>query len=279
MSQNEEKRQHNGNLKNWVAGIALALPPAALLGALLAAVLPGPWGYAVVYSAVLYPPCLWVGLHLGPTLIARYDGDLLAPPAGAEPGLRQATPQGAAEQRVWAALQSWCLAGMGDGRVPFWQPSRLPDMAERLGVAVLVGGDGEGAARLVAAFARQLDRDDELAALSADSRLKGLRLKLAVKWHELWWWRARHPRQPWDCGYLMDGAGEMVRLARFRPRRPTLIIANALRGDALAQVLRVLGAAKAHYRHPVRVLVMNVDGQCWPAGTQDLGRVTVIEWG
>ena len=50
-------------------------------------------------------------------------------------------------------------------------------------------------------------------------------------------------------------------------------------GDALAQVLRVLGAAKAHYRHPVRVLVMNVDGQCWPAGTQDLGRVTVIEWG
>ena len=279
MSHNDEKRQHNGNLKNWVVGIALALPPAALLGALLAAVLPGPWGYAVVYAAVLYPPWLWVGLHIGPTLIARYDGELLAPPAGAEPGLRQATPQGAAEQRVWAALQSWCHAGMGDGRMPFWQPARLPDMAERLGVAVLVGGDGEGAARLVAAFARQLDRDDELAALSAESRLQGLRLKLAVKWHELWWWRRRHPRQPWDCGYLSEGPAMVVRLAQFRPRRPTLIIANALGGEDLARVLRVLGAAQAHYRHPVRLLVMDVDGRHWHAGAHDLGPVTAIEWG
>ena len=104
------------------------------LAALLAAVLPGPWGYAVVYAALLYPPCLWVGVHIGPTLIARYDSELLRPPAGAEPGLQQAAPLGAAQQRVWAALQSWCLAGTGDGRAPFWQPWRLPDMAERLGV-------------------------------------------------------------------------------------------------------------------------------------------------
>lgn len=279
MNQAPDRNHRNGTFMNCMASIALALPPALLLGALLAAVLPGPWGYAAVYAAVLYPPCLWVGLHIGPTLIARYDGGVLRPPAAAEPGLQQAAPQGAAQQRAWAALRAWCLAGMGDGRAPFWQPRRLPDMAERLGVAVLAGSDGAGASRLVAAFARHLDRDDELAALSAESRLMGLRLKLAVKWHELWWWRARHPRQPWDCGYLVEDAGAMVRLARFRPRRPTLIIAKALSGDALAQVLRVLCAAQAHYRHPVRLLVIEADGQHWPAGAQDLGRVTVIEWG
>lgn len=279
MSNSLEKPHRNDSLMNWAAGIALALPPALLLGALLAAVLPGPWGYAAVYAAVLYPPCLWVGVHIGPTLIARYDGELLRPPAGADSGLQQAAPLGAAQQRVWVALQSWYLAGTGDGRAPFWQPWRLPDMAERLGVAVLAAPDGVGASRLVAAFARHLDRDDELAALSAQSRLKGLQLKLSVKWHELWWWRKRHPRQPWDCGYLVEGSAALVRLARFRPRRPTLIIANALCGDGLAQVLRVLGATKADYRHPVRLLVVDGDGRHWHAGAQDLGRVTVIEWG
>lgn len=278
MRQPQENQHRNDKLRNWAAGIALALPPALLLGALLAAVLPGPWGYAAIYAAALYPPCLWMGVHVGPTLIARYDGALLRPPAGAEPGLQRAVPQGA-EQRVWAALQAWCLAGMGEGRSPFWQPWRLPDMAQRLGVAVLVAPpDGAGAARPVVAFARHLDRDDELAALSAESRLKGLRLKLAVKWHELWWWRKRHPRQPWDCGYLIDDPAMLVRLARFRPRRPTLIIADALRGDALAQALRVLGAAQVDYRHPVRLLVVDADGQRGHAGAHGLGPATVIEW-
>ena len=279
MSPTLAKRRRNDSLRNCAASVAVALPPALLLGALLAAALPGPWRNAGIYACLFFVPCLWAGARVGPTLVARYDGQALMPPPAAQPGLRQAEPLNTAQQRAWAALQSWCQAGTGDGRTPFWHPWRLPDMPERLGLAVMAGGDGDDASRLVAAFARHLDQDDRLAALSAVSRLKGWRLKLAVKWNELWWWRRRHPLQPWDCGYLVQGPAVLDRLAYFRPRRPTLIVADAWRGDSLEPVLQVLAAAKADYRHPVRLLVINADCQHWPARVFGPGQATLIQFG
>jgi len=278
MSQALAKRRRNDNLRNWAASVAVALAPALLLGALLAAVMPGPWRNAAVYACLFFMPCLCAGARVGPTLVARYDGQALMPPPAAQQGLQQAGPLDMAQQHAWTALQSWCQAGTGDGRTPFWHPWRLPDMPERLGLAVMAGRDGDGASRLVAAFARHLDQDDRLAALSAVSRLKGWRLKLAVKWNELWWWRRRHPRQPWDCGYLVEGPAAQDRLAYFRPRRPTLIVADALRGDSLEPVLQALAAAKADYRHPVRLLMIDAGSQYWPARVYDPGQVKVIEF-
>ena len=277
MRHTHDKHRRNASLRNGAASIAVALPPALLLGVLLAAVLPGPWRHAGVYACLFFVPCLWAGARIGPTLIARYDGHALQPLPAAQPGLPQAGSPGATQQRAWATLESWCQAGTGDGRAPFWRPWQLPDMPEPLSLAVMTTGDSDGASRLVVAFARHLDRDDELATLAAVSRLRGWRLQLAVKWNELWWWRKRHPRQPWDCGLLVDSPDAAGRLTHFRPRRPTLIVADAWRGDHLAALLQVLAAAQADYRHPVRLLLLEADTQHWPAHLRDPRQVTVIE--
>ncbi|WP_418648661.1 hypothetical protein ACNQFN_09445 [Thauera butanivorans] len=136
------------------------------------------------------------------TLFARYDGELMRSPPATEPGSKRLGPLDAAQQRAWAALESWRRAGVGDGRSPFWRPRQLPDVPERFSLAAMVGGNSAGRSHLAETFALHLDRNDELAALSADSRLKGWCLKLAVKWHELWWWRKRHPRQPCEVPYV-----------------------------------------------------------------------------
>lgn len=264
-------------LRNAMASLAVALPPALLLGALLAALLPGPWSAAAPYALASLLPCLWLGAHIAPRLIARFDSALLQAPPGAPSSGCGSTHQNAAQHATWRALQSWCQAGMGSGRAPFWQPAQLPEVTERLRVAVLRAGRGTAVADLVNAFARHLDRDDELAALSARSRLQAWRLKLTVKWHELWWWRARHPRQPWDCGHLLQAPEAPQRLATFTPRRPTLIIARELTDDALAQVLQALRCAQSGYRHPVRLLILDGDARRWPPGTDALGPVTMIE--
>ncbi|WP_341645187.1 hypothetical protein [Thauera sp. SDU_THAU2] len=190
-------------------------------------------------------------------LVARYDDEVLRSPSPAGPDSEPIRPLDAEQQRAWGALESWCQTGVGTGRTPFWRPSQLPDVPVRFSLAVMVGEDSVGRSRLVDTFALHLDRNDELAELSAASKLKGWQLKLATKWHELWWWRKRHPRQPWDCGYLMENSAAMARLARFRPRRPTLIIADQLRGSSLEQALQALNGAASDYRHPVRLLVLD----------------------
>ena len=99
-------------------------------------------------------------------------------------------------------LRAWCM-GLGSGHALLAPPGRADVAAPR--VALLTGPAPHGADR------SELDRDDELAALAAQSRRQAIALKLAVKRQELWWWRARHPRQAWDCGWLRGrfGTGEL----------------------------------------------------------------------
>ncbi|MGC4396084.1 hypothetical protein [Hydrogenophaga sp. T2] len=195
-------------------------------------------------------------------LFARFDTqalrDIAAAPAatGAEPaGLRE-------------ALQRWSHAGLGSGRAPWWRPHALPEVALRFGCAALVAPGPGPALHACQRFARDLDRNDELAALAARSRWAGLRLKLAVKWHELWWWRARHPRQPWDCGELRD-APEALR--RFVPRRPTLLLAVGLAPDRLRETAALLQARSAAYPQPVRLLCLVHDAADAPPGAALIG--------
>ncbi|MFO1225561.1 hypothetical protein [Roseateles sp.] len=191
---------------------------------------------------------LWAGPSLLRSLTARYDNAALSPtrPDGKPEGDTdsQTTPA------LIAAIRTWCTAHLGSGRTPFWRPGAVPDVAQRLSVALL---SGPAPAAQIEALARQLDRDDELAALAAVSRRRAIGLKLAVKWQELWWWRARHPQQAWDCGWLR---ADVAALAAFSPRRPTLVIAQGLAAAAIDAAVRHLQAAHGSYRHPVRLLVL-----------------------
>ncbi len=255
------------HFRNFLAGIALALPSSLLLAGLAKLVLLASglgnenafWHELALFAALLFLPCLWAGMQIGPRLIARYDGEALQAEPPPTVGHYAAGAQQAIQPPVWTALEAWCRYGTGTGRQPFHRPSIPPEMALPFSLAVMSGDDAAGKARLAHAFARHLDRNDELAALSATSRWRGVLLKLAVKWHELWWWRQRHPRQPWDCGYLADDAAAIARLAAFRPRRPTLIIATRLGSSAhLEQVLQIFCATQADYHHPVRLLVLEL---------------------
>ncbi|ENO84711.1 hypothetical protein [Thauera linaloolentis] len=297
MPQTLEKYRRIDRRKNWLASIAVALSLALLLAILLKALLlaigepmlPSPVRDVAVFALILFVPCLSAGMRIGSSLIARYDGEVMRSPPATEPGSKRAGPLDAVQQHAWAALESWCRAGAGDGRSPFWRPRQLPDVPERFSLAVMVGGNSGARSQLAETFALRLDRNDELAALSADSRLKGMCLKLAVKWHELWWWRKRHPRQPWDCGYVLEHPAAMARLAHFRPRRPTLMIADELRNDSLRQILHALGTAQAGFGHPVRLLVIDAalpsmlelhfdtDTQWGHTPVHDLGQVSVID--
>ncbi|MEO3690788.1 hypothetical protein [Roseateles paludis] len=187
---------------------------------------------------------LWAGPTLWRSLTARYDIAALRPthPDGADAV--------SARTALDAEILAWSQADLGTGRAPFWRPGALPDVAQRMSVAVLTGPAPTGQ---IEALARQLDRDDELAVLAAQSKRQAIALKLAVKWHELWWWRARHPRQAWDCGWLRK---DVEALASFRPRRPTLLIAQGLPAPTVTSAVQHLLAAHASYRHAVRLLVL-----------------------
>ncbi len=174
----------------WLQGVPV-------LGSLVAG-LPGRGGWRGLtwLTLMLFVPCMAPAARIGPILIARFDNRALRPVPPADQETRLAVPSGAVQQRVRAELEAWCLAGTGNGRSPLMRPWVMPEVPERFSLAILVGENRAGKSQLVEAFARSLDRDDELATLTTRSRLAGWRLKLSVKWHELLWWRARHARQP-----------------------------------------------------------------------------------
>jgi hypothetical protein len=249
---------------------------------------PGAWRDILILGLPLAVPCYWVGSRIGPTLIARFDEEALRSAPPAQMGLQWAGPLGPVQQAAWAALAAWCQAGTGTGRSPFWNPWVLPDVPERLSLAVLVGENGGGKSHLAEAFARELDRNEELAARSTRLRASAWALKLKVKWNELWWWRPRHPQQPWDCGHLVEDPAALGKLAQFRPRRPTLLVADELGADSLDRAVQWLSAARVDFRHPVRLLFIDValpstlalrfDARKleWHTRTHELGKVEVI---
>ena len=204
--------------------LLLALPAAALLTLAMQGFGAAPdrqaWHDFTWMTLLCFVPCLVPAAHVGSTPIARSDSDVLHPLPPANLISPQAAPLSAVQQRVWVELQAWCLAGAGNGRSPLLRRWAQPEVFVRLGLAVLLGNERAGRSRLAAAFARHLDREDELADLAARSRSAGWRLKLAVKWHELGWWRPRYVRQPWDCGYLADQpAGARARRSSDRAGR------------------------------------------------------------
>jgi hypothetical protein len=177
------------------------------------------------------------------TFIARYDAQLLRPPATPLAG-GAAAPLAPAERDLQDHLLAWCRHGCGDGLSVPPQP---------LSIALLTGAAADAQQPLVEDLALRLDGTYDLQA--AGSRWRQRLFRLRVKWDECRWWRPR-AAAPWDSGYLIDSTDAMARLAHFRPRRPTLIVAQGLADTPLRDTLRTLAACRTHFAQPVRLLVL-----------------------
>lgn len=228
------------------------------------------WWLALLPVTVL----AWVLLrHVLPTLLGRFNGAALRlapPPAAALPA---SGPLDAEQRAAWRALASWCHAGTGDGRRPWWHPGALPRVEQRLSVALLQGGSTERQLALAEAFSRELDGSHLLSA--AGGRWAGLWLRLRVKRDDVQWWRARQPADPWDCGYLAGDPAGREALRHFRPRRATLVVAAGLPTEVVQEALLWLGAHQPRFAHPVRLLWLEPSAPSGPADDP----VTVIRLG
>ncbi|MBM1599970.1 hypothetical protein JQV15_15165 [Sulfitobacter mediterraneus] len=149
---------------------------------------------------------------------------------------------------------------------------------DKLEYQLLLGGPGAGKSRLAVEFARR-----SLAKLSADSEGESVihgpnNTDRLMTWRDYLtsWWRVRvlkkAPTQndPWDIGWIkpemfVKGAAKtkkdirvaMSQLQMWRPRRPTfLLLDDPLPGNAIMAV-DMLQEASQHYRHRVRLLIVN----------------------
>lgn len=244
-----------------VATILIALPLALLVEAIvrLTAWLmgEGPWHIGWAGAGALLVLCWIPGRQVGPAAIARYDEGAMRPFApGSSPMQRSATLS-AAQVQAWDAISRWCHRGAGDGSSPLLRPWVFPKAEVRFSVAVLAGPKGAGKSRLVEAFSRHLDGNEQLSKLT--SRWARWRVKLRVKAVDCAWWLERKSDHPWDCGYLVEDVAAHERLDLFLPRRPTLFIADELTASFVATCVDRLDARRAEFRYPVRVLVIDTD--------------------
>lgn len=174
------------------------------------------------------------------SLLSRYDSLALR----VEP-LRP-LPPAQASTAVNPAWKAWCLRALDLEHPGSASPPRVP---LALG---FVADEGGATAHSLEALSRDLDGDHLLRAChSAAARW---RLKLRVKAQDLTPWRARRASDIWDCGYLAATPALPEHLARFRPRRPTLMVADPMPQAALQAAVAALSTASAGYSHPVRVL-------------------------
>jgi hypothetical protein len=158
------------------------------------------------------------------------------------------------------ALHAWCLSGL--------DLDRARGQAPRCPLALgLLADDDPALARQLEALSRELDGDRLLRALpGAAARW---RLKLRVKAQDLAAWRPRRADDVWDSGYLADEAEALAALAAFRPRRPTLMVADPMPLAALQARVAVLAAAAPAFAHPVRLIAVVAPEERGPWASSD----------
>jgi hypothetical protein len=141
-----------------------------------------------------------------------------------------------AEAEPLAAWRDWCRA----------EPAR--HWAVRR-VVLPEGVDGE---RALEALQRELDGDFLLRAQRWEPARCALRAAVKAVDALPGPWRPRYA--PWDAGYLADDPAVRAALGAFRPRRPTLIVADPMPEAALQASLEALAAASPAFTRPVRLL-------------------------
>ncbi len=176
-------------------------------------------------------------------LLARYDGAALCPPAAVGPVPESAEP-------LLDGLRLWCLDPPAAGSV--------------LAIATLQGEDAAGLSHLATWLC--LERDGSLQLEACSSTTARWRLRLGTKLREALWWRQRQPQDPWDSGHLRDGNPGLQALARFEPRRATLIVAEHLAPATLQLAIRHLEERARLQTLPLRLLVVGRCADGLPSG-------------
>lgn len=126
-------------------------------------------------------------------------------------------------------------------------------MAQRFSVAAWPA-EHPGDLDLIEAFCRHLDGSHQLLAVSG--ALGGLLLRLRAKLCDVAWWRCRRESDPWDCGYALNEPEARAALARFEPRRATLVVAVGWPQETLVETLAAMQSSALRFAHPVRCLVV-----------------------
>jgi hypothetical protein len=181
------------------------------------------------------------------TFLARYDAQLLQPPALPAGPASSAGPAALPppEREVQQRLLAWCCHAQAAGR-------------PALSIALLTGAPAGSRCALVEDAALQLDGTHAL--LAAGGRWRQRLFRLRVKARECLGPRPRGPdaalHAVWDSGYLIDSTQALARLPHFQPRRPTLVVAQGLTDAALREAVRTLVARQPAFAQPVRLLVL-----------------------
>ncbi len=186
------------------------------------------------------------------TLRARFDGAALQVALPGQPANAVRKPS-ATQLAQWAPLQAWSFEGAGTGSSPLLRPTQAPQVELPFSAAVWPADDPT-ALDLIDAFSRHLDGSHQL--LAAGGALAELRLRLRVKARDVMWWRRRQASDPWDCGYALDAPETRAALARFEPRRATLMVAVGWPDEALVDAVMAMRRSSPRFAHPVRWLVV-----------------------
>lgn len=163
-------------------------------------------------------------------LSARFDLQTLEPPLPlAEPAL-----QAAQAHAAWPGLLAWCHQPV------HWAVHTLA---------------GEAGTDLAHTLCLVVDGSLQLRACRGGAARLALRLRTKV--NDVAVWRPRQPADPWDAGWLRAGSAGLQALARFTPRRPTLLVAGPALGRAHQQEAEaLLRARQAQAPQPLRLLVL-----------------------
>ena len=209
-----------------------------------------------VLAITAYPLVVWPAGRVGPALVARYDDETLYPNPSQALGMRWAGPLGVHQRAAWTQLREWCWHGAGPGTSAWWRPHAMPRIGRRFSLALLTGVNGVGKTHLAEALRDELSGALQLAACG--SRLARWWMLLRRRTLPCMWWRERRHDDTWDVGYLVEDPAASTRLSQFRPRRPTLIIADERHPARLRSCIDDLASHRADFRHPVRLLLIEV---------------------
>ncbi|WP_374486605.1 hypothetical protein [Zoogloea sp.] len=179
-----------------------------------------------------------------PRLRERYDTAALQPITG-QP-LDESGP--APLDKV---LQDWVMDGAGSGATLL--PWHFPAAPRPLACAIVSPTQRQR----VHAFGYRLAGYHQL---DTRSRLGGIAYRIGVQLRPLLWFLPRRNDEPWDDAWLTNvDEPRLAALARWQPRRPTLIVLDSPVEGAAARVMDALQASlhRNLSQHPVRLLILH----------------------
>ncbi|WP_300441787.1 hypothetical protein [Zoogloea sp.] len=205
---------------------------------------------AQLIAAVLLAlsPRLW-------RLRQRYDEAALAP-------ITEAPHANPGDESLKLQLAAWLADGAGNGAtaLPWAHPAAPVPLSCARAPACTASAVRHFGYRL--AGYHQLDER---------SRLGGMAYRIGVQLRPVLWFLPRRADEPWDDAWLADvDETRLAALARWVPRRPTLIVLDNPASGLAARVMAALDHAARHGDHPVRLLILGDDTTKLPLAVRAL---------